>query len=149
MSKQERDKLVWNAVPMHAGKGIWIPVRNTISELCGDRIPPRQLVYAVMTTYWTRNISAATTPSSDVRHVNMLRHLVGRSRATCAVGGQQGYAGLEPHTDEGMDDIQDGETYEGGYTDMGHVDDQGDTPMHDDAALEHAAYGDESMEPHD
>jgi hypothetical protein len=79
----------------------------------------------------------------------MLGKLVGQSRVTGVADGQQGYAGLEPHTHEYMHDIQDGETYEEAFAATSHADDHGDTHMHDDAALEHAAYGDESMEPQD
>jgi hypothetical protein len=147
MTDLERDKLVWSAVPMHQGRGVWTPVRNQISEMCKEGTPPRQLVYSVMNTYWGRNISAPSIPASEVRHVNSMGKLVSQGRTTRHIntgtmqsyGGQQGYARMDTHgacsqyigddceTGIAATGLQDGHTYE----------DQSEEPE------EHAAFGNE------
>jgi hypothetical protein len=148
MTEKECDRLVWNAIPLNAGGGKWVPVRNMIISHCGDSIPPRQMVYNAMTQYFVRTMSKPNTPSSEIRHVNMSGKLVVPSRGAGAAGTQQqGYAGMESPTNQSHahdDGAQDGETYEEGFAAM-NVNDMHDTHGYD----EHAAYGYEPADPQD
>jgi hypothetical protein len=117
LSESDSNKMVWHVVPSQSGMGIWNLVRNYTNTLCGDNIPSRHLVYAVMTRYYTHNIVVASTPSNDVRHVNMMGKLVGVTNKGAIMGGHSLAGHVYPQTH--MEGARDGDTYDG-YAAMEH-----------------------------